>query len=66
MGITTPRYGGIAVERNRVKRIIRETYRNEFEKFPDNGSILFLLRKCGDRKQIVNEMFDLTRRVTSA
>lgn len=59
-GITTPRYSGNAVQRNRVKRIMREIYRNNRQFFPENGIIMYVLKKCAERDVIEPEMIRLS------
>ena len=63
LGITTPRKSGKAVERNRVKRIMREYYRCNKDLFPREGALLFKLKKCCEREQLITEMLNLTREV---
>ncbi len=47
------------MQRNRVKRIIRETYQQHSDRFPEHGYLLFLIKRCGDREAIEAEIFDL-------
>lgn len=67
IGITVGKKQGCAVERNRVKRIIRAAYRLNEENFPIGYDIVFLGRKdCKDasskdiekfiRKKLIKEM----------
>ena len=64
IGITTPRGCGNAVQRNRTKRIMRETFRKNQEKFPADGAIIYLVMKHGDWEEIMPEMLELARRVS--
>ena len=63
LGITTPRWSGNAVQRNRTKRIMREFYRNKRSEFPEQGAILYVLKRCDDRVIIESEMLRLSKRV---
>ncbi|MCI5221961.1 MAG: ribonuclease P protein component [Candidatus Electrothrix sp. AR4] len=44
LGISVPRKVGCAVRRNRIKRIIRETFRLHREVFPRSSDIVFAVR----------------------
>lgn len=63
IGISTPRRIGNAVQRNRIKRIMRETYRLNRKRFPAFGDLLFLVRNCSDEKEIKEEMLRLSEAV---
>ncbi len=63
LGITTPRGSGNAVKRNRVKRIMRETYRHNRSEFPARGKLVYVVKKCGDWEEIKPEMILLSKKV---
>lgn len=44
LGISVPRKVGNAVRRNRIKRIIRETFRLHREMFPQSSDIIVTVR----------------------
>lgn len=46
IGITTSKKIGNAPQRNRARRIIRESARNVLSKFSGNFDIIFVARKC--------------------
>ncbi len=62
-GITTPRSSGKSVRRNRIKRVMRETYRLNRKRFPDTGAILYLLKSTEDESGLIDEMFELAERI---
>ncbi len=61
MGISVSKKNGNAVERNRIKRIIRAAYRLNEDKFPIGYDIVFAARndiaekKSGDIERFINE-----------
>ncbi len=63
LGITTPRSIGKAVCRNRIKRIMRETYRLNPDRFPAEGAALFLVKSCDDEMLVKTEMLELARAI---
>ncbi len=63
IGITTPRWSGNAVQRNRIKRIMREAFRLNRSDFPSTGSILFLVKRTNDETALLYEMFQLTAKL---
>ena len=48
IGIVTPKYLGHAAERNRIKRIVRETFRKNKEKFEGFDFIVRPKKSAGD------------------
>ena len=42
---------------------MREIYRNNPEKFPDHGALLFVIKKCGECATIEPEMIGLSKRI---
>ncbi len=44
LGISIPRKVGKAVRRNRIKRIVREVFRNNREQFPLHADIVITVR----------------------
>jgi|GEM_PF-5413668 len=63
LGITTPRWSGNAVQRNRAKRIMRELYRKRRSEFPMHGAMLYVLKRSSDDSAIELEMIWLSRKV---
>lgn len=58
MGISVGKKNGCAVERNRIKRIIRAAYRLNEDKFPIGYDIVFAARKgINDKKSSDIERF---------
>ena len=58
MGISVGKKNGCAVERNRIKRIIRAAYRLNEHKFPIGYDIVFAARKgINDKKSSDIEKF---------
>jgi len=42
---------------------MREVYRNQRHFFPDDGAIMFVIRKCAERNEIESEMIRLSQTV---
>ena len=62
MGITISAKCAGAVRRNRLKRVIRERYRTNKERFPGEGLLLFLVRDCNDEAGLLAEIPRLVER----
>lgn len=52
LGIGTARNFGSSVERNRMRRLIRENYRLMEEQFPTGWDIVFSARKRKDKEEL--------------
>ncbi|MCF7809404.1 ribonuclease P protein component [bacterium] len=63
IGINTPRSAGKAVQRNRIKRIIREEFRLNKELFPQRGALMYLVKSCIDEKSLKKEVIQLVNDV---
>ena len=48
LGITVTRKVGNAVVRNRIKRLVRDVFRNHKDWFPPHGEVVFVARPGGD------------------
>jgi len=59
-GVHIARTAGTAVLRNRIKRIMRETFRLNREQFPATGIMLFLVNDIHDATAVRNEMLQLS------
>lgn len=65
LGITTSRKLGNAVQRNRVKRLVREAFRRHKLLFPSGLDLVFVAKKNAvdaDYEQVVREIEKLCRR----
>ncbi len=65
MGVTASRKVGGAVQRNRVKRLVREAFRRHRLLFPQGLDIVFVAKKNAvdaDYDQVVREIEKLCRR----
>jgi ribonuclease P protein component len=45
LGITTPKRMGCAVLRNRIRRLVRESFRHEWMRFPNHVDVVVIARK---------------------
>jgi len=63
IGFSTPRRAGSAVQRNRIKRIMREEFRLNKERFPASGALMYLIKSCGNEDLIRKEMVLLAEKV---
>jgi ribonuclease P protein component len=53
-----------AVSRNRYKRVLREIYRLNKEKFPEKGHIILFAKGRSDNfREIQNEIFELLKNI---
>lgn len=65
LGITASRKLGNAVQRNRVKRLVREAFRRHKLLFPSGLDLVFVAKKNAvdaDYEQVVREIEKLCRR----
>ncbi len=53
------RSSGSSVKRNRIKRIMRETFRLNREQFPSTGFMLFSVFNSSDESALKSEMLNL-------
>ena len=68
LGITVSRKVGVAVVRNRVKRLVREAFRLRKTLFPKGLDIVFIARptaKASELSEVVREMEKLCRKLQS-
>ncbi len=65
MGVTATRKLGGAIQRNRVKRLVREAFRRHRLLFPRGLDVVFIAKKsavAADYDQVVREIEKLCRR----
>jgi len=61
-GVTTPRSAGIAVRRNRIKRLLKETFRLNPHRFPATGCLLVRIKQTADEANLGDELIGLTEK----
>jgi ribonuclease P protein component len=66
IGITTSKRLGSAVQRNRLRRLVREAFRRGFMQIPEQAEVVVIPKKCAvdmDGRDIIEDLGLLSKRM---